>query len=158
MTLRSTALLLALFTTSASPVGLATDTAAPELELRAIMRQLGEDVARIGAGIAREDWPQVAAAARRVADHPQPGLLEKTRVLAFIGTAAPRFRGHDQATHTAALRLADAAAAGDGNAAIHAYADVLQGCHACHAQFRRDFVRHFYPQETTGAGAATPPR
>lgn len=124
------------------------------LELRRIMKDMGTGMQKITEAISREDWPAAEAAARRVADHPQPGVLEKTRLLAFIGTRVTRFRAYDTETHEAANALADAAARQDGVGAIEAFRRVQLGCHGCHQAFRQTFVQHFYPHEKMGA--ATP--
>lgn len=121
------------------------------LELRRIMKDLGTDMQKITDAISREDWPAAEALAQRVADHPQPGMLEKTRVLAFIGTRVTRFKAYDGETHRAAKDLADAASRSDGVAAIEAFRRVQLGCHGCHQAFRREFVNHFYPSEKGSA-------
>lgn len=134
----------------AAPATFAGEDGKP-LELRRIMKNLGTDMQMITDAISREDWPAAEATARRVADHPQPGLLEKTRVLSFIGTRVTRFKAYDGETHDAARSLADAAARKDGIAAIEAFGRVQLGCHGCHQAFRREFINHFYPHERKGA-------
>ena len=56
-------------------------------------------------GISREDWESVASVAPLIADHPQPSMGEKIRILSFIGSDVSKFKGHDQKTHQAALAL-----------------------------------------------------
>lgn len=129
---------------------LAADDGKP-LELRRIMKDMGTGMQKITEAISREDWPAAEAAARRVADHPQPGVFEKTRLLAFIGTRVARFRAYDGETHEAANALADAAARRDGIGAIEAFRRVQLACHGCHQAFRQTFVQHFYPHENKGA-------
>lgn len=119
------------------------DQATP-LALTAIMRDLGKDMQEVTDGIAREDWPAVAQRAARIADHPQPPLAEKLRILAFMGKDAGHFRDYDRQAHDAAQQLAQAAQRQDGAAAIAAFANVQGACLSCHQQFRQPFREHFH--------------
>jgi len=119
------------------------DQATP-LALTAIMRDLGKDLQGVTDGIAREDWPAVAQRAARIADHPQPPLGEKLRILAFMGKDAGHFRDYDRQAHDAAQQLAQAAQRQDGAAAIAAFANVQGACLGCHQQFRQPFREHFH--------------
>ncbi|MBN8735838.1 MAG: cytochrome c [Xanthomonadales bacterium] len=42
--------------------------------------------------------------------------------------------------------MGEAAAQGDGEAVIGAFAKVQQGCMGCHRSFRKRFVQHFHQQ------------
>lgn len=123
----------------------APDRTAP-MALTTIMRDLGHDMQGATDGIAREDWPAVATVATRIADHPQPPLAEKLRILAFVGKDTSHFRGYDQQAHDAAQQLAMAAQRQDGIAAITAFANVQSACLGCHQQFRKPFREHFHGQ------------
>ncbi len=114
------------------------------LQLRQIMRDLGKNMQAATDSISHEDWARVAAIARAIADHPQPPISEKLRILAYIGSNVPRFRAFDGQTHDAANSMANAAARKDGAGVIAAFADIQSGCLACHQTFRKAFVEHFY--------------
>lgn len=116
------------------------------MALTGIMQDLSTDMQGITDGIAREDWPAVAKLAARIADHPQPPLAEKLRILTFTGKDASRFRSYDQQAHQAAQWLAQAAQLRDGTAAIAAFANVQGACLACHQNFRQRFQQHFHGQ------------
>jgi len=88
----------------------------------------------------------VAKIAPWIAEHPQPPLGEKMRVLAFIGTDASKFESHDEITHQAARALEQVAARNDGQGVIAVFANLQNGCLACHQSFRKPFVEHFYGQ------------
>lgn len=122
-----------------------TQEAGP-LALRRIMQELGKNMQTVTEGISREDWALVADAAPRIAAHPKPPLGEKIRILAFIGTDADKFKWYDEKMQQAALTLEEAAARGDGRGVIAAFANLQQGCLACHQVFRKPFVEHFYEQ------------
>ena len=97
-------------------------------------------------GISREDWKLVAETAPRIAEHPQPPLGEKMRILAFAGSDAGRFKRFDERTHQAAKTLEQAAKRGDGQAVVAAFSTLQGNCLACHQNFRKPFVEHFYGQ------------
>lgn len=126
--------------------GACADQATDEepLELRRIMRDLGRNMQAVTDAISREDWARVAAIAPAIADHPQPSVGEKLRILAFVGSNVPRFREYDGRTHRAANRMADGAARKDGAEVIAAFAEIQAGCLGCHQAFRNTFVEHFY--------------
>ncbi|MEI6333918.1 MAG: cytochrome c [Methylococcaceae bacterium] len=116
------------------------------LELRRIMQELGKDMQAITDSISHEDWQQVAKIAPLIAEHPQPPLGEKMRILAFIGTDASKFESHDEITHQTARALEQVAARNDGSGVISAFATLQNSCLACHQSFRKPFVEHFYGQ------------
>ncbi|MCE5233403.1 MAG: cytochrome C [Mizugakiibacter sp.] len=111
--------------------------------LRGIMLDLDGARQAIADGIAREDWRAVAEAARRIAEHPQPPLAEKMRILAFVGSDAGRFRGYDRQAREAARAIGKAARRQDRPAAAAAFAAMQDACIACHATFRKPFQERF---------------
>jgi cytochrome c556 len=122
------------------------DDKAKSLALRTIMQDMSSNMQAVTAAISREDWEAVATAAPLIADHPQPPLVEKMRILRFVGTNADKFRSHDKKTQQAAQALQQAAARSDGYAVIAAFATLQDSCLACHQSFRKPFVEHFYGQ------------
>lgn len=116
------------------------------LELRGIMQELGKNMQAVTDGISREDWALVARIAPRIAEHPQPPVGEKMRIMAFIGADMGKFKGYDEKTHQAAQALEQAAMRGDGQAVISSFATLQNSCLACHQSFRKPFVEHFYGQ------------
>ena len=116
------------------------------LALRQIMQELSNNMQTVTDAISREDWEAVATVAPLIADHPQPPLAEKTRIMRFLGSDAGKFKSHDQKTHQAAGALKQAAESGDGPAVIASFATLQNTCLACHQNFRKPFVEHFYGQ------------
>ena len=113
------------------------------LQLRKIMQTLGKDMQAVTNGIAREDWGLVAKTAPRIADHPQPSMGERMRILAFVGSDVGEFKQYDKWTHDAARALEQAAIRGDGQAVISSFATLQTTCLGCHQQFRTPFRKHF---------------
>jgi cytochrome c556 len=138
------AALLALNTWAAPPAGAEQNPASRSLVLRSIMRDMGANVQHIAGGIAHEDWPAVEKAAAQLAEHRQPPLAEKVRILGYAGADAGKFKDHDERMQLAARRLGHAASRADGPAVISSFAELQATCLACHQAFRSRFVEHFY--------------
>ncbi len=116
------------------------------LVLQKIMRDMGKNMQEIADGISREDWKQVEKNALLVADHPQPPLSEKVRIMAFAGADISKFKEHDGRTHNAARTLSETAARKDGYAVIADFASLQNSCLMCHQHFRKPFKEHFYSE------------
>ncbi|MDP2111156.1 MAG: cytochrome c [Thiobacillus sp.] len=119
-------------------------SSAKPLALRSIMKDLGKNAQAITEGISHEDWPQVEKAALLIADHPQPPLSEKMRIMSFAGTRIGKFKSYDGETHDAARTVAKAAKAGEGEGVILAFQKLQTACHNCHREFRKPLIEHFY--------------
>lgn len=118
--------------------------AAEPLALQSIMKELGRNMQAVTDGISREDWMLVEKTAPLIADHPQPPLAEKMRIMSFMGSNMGKFKAYDGETHQAAVTLGQAAANRDAQAVIAAFQTLQTACHACHRDFRKPFVEHFY--------------
>ncbi len=118
--------------------------AAEPMELQKVMRELGRNMQIITEGISREDWELVAQTAPMIAEHPQPPLAEKTRIIGFMGGEMSKFKAFDMQTHEAAHDLMHAAHEKDGHKVIAAFQKVQSSCLNCHQTFRARFVEHFY--------------
>lgn len=114
------------------------------LALQKIMQELGQNMQTITDGISREEWQLVAQTAPLIADHPQPPLSEKIRILAFVGKDMAKFKAYDGETHTHAVAVGTAASAGDGVGVIQAFQKLQTSCFNCHSEFRKPFREHFY--------------
>lgn len=132
-----------LFMISASAIAETAD-GQKDMALRKIMKDLGASMQTVTHAISMEDWQQVEKTAPLIADHPQPPMTEKMRIIAFIGTDMGKFKGYDSKVHEAADSLAQAAKAKDGAAVIAAFNSVQSACFGCHKDFRRQFLEHFY--------------
>ncbi len=123
----------------------AADTSDAEpLHLRKIMKELGNNMQAVTGAISQEDWARIVQLAPKIAEHPEPPLTEKARIIAHLGTDAMKFRGFDKQVHEAALAMKQAATNKDGKAVIQSFARVQESCLGCHQAFRKPFVQHFY--------------
>ncbi|HEY0720993.1 MAG TPA: cytochrome c [Gammaproteobacteria bacterium] len=119
-------------------------TASEPLELRKIMNELGQNMQTITEGISREEWKLVEKTALSIAEHPQPPLSEKIRILNFVGTNMTKFKAYDGETQKQALAVEKAARAEDGAGVIIAFQKLQMSCFNCHNEFRKPFIGHFY--------------
>lgn len=117
---------------------------AKDLALKKIMKDLGSNMQAVTDAISREDWQLAEKTAPLIADHPQPPVTEKLRIIAFMGADMGKFKGYDGEVHKAAASLGEAAKAKDGAAVIAAFQSVQTACYGCHMDFRQGFVKHFY--------------
>ncbi|MDR5861811.1 cytochrome c [Halomonas campisalis] len=120
------------------------ESSSEDLVLRSIMRELDENMREVVGAISRENWDLVAEITPLIADHPEPPLSEKTRILRFVGTDAARFVGHDRQVHEAAMEMGAKARQEDGEAVIEAFSRVQKHCLDCHQEFKEEFRLHFY--------------
>ena len=114
------------------------------LALQRIMKDMGRNMQTITDGLSREDYALVEKAALAIADHPQPPLGEKMRILSFVGSNTARFNAFDGETHDNATALARASKSGNGEEAIAVFQKLQSSCLACHQAFRKPFVDHFH--------------
>lgn len=85
------------------------DSAVKALSLRNIMQELSNNMQIVTDAISREDWEQVAGTALQIANHPQPPIAEKMRILGFAGSNVSNFKSFDKQTHQAAKELEEIA-------------------------------------------------
>ena len=135
--------LFTVMTISVNPAGAQAESAKP-MALRGVMDKLGRDMQAITGAISKEEWAVVAELAPKIANHDQPPMLEKVKILAWLNVDAPKFRGLDGQVEEAANAMGEAAQKGDGEAVIADFAKVQQSCLACHAGYRQKFMDHFY--------------
>ena len=133
-----------LFAAAGSAVAESAADGPREMALRKIMKDLGTSMQTVTGGISAEDWQLIEKTAPLIADHPQPSIAEKLRIMAFMGTDMGKFKNYDGEAHKAAESLGQAAKAKDGQAVIAAFQTVQTACYGCHRDFRQQFLQHFY--------------
>lgn len=126
---------LALLTTSAVLAAPPVDDH-PSGDLKTIMVELGEQMARAQSALWVEDLGTVSEAGRQVADHPHVSPEERARVQGALGSDFTAFVVADRAVHDAAVRLSEVAGSGDLDGTVRELAAVQAGCVSCHSQFR----------------------
>lgn len=109
--------------------------------LRLVMQGLLEDTQQITAGIFLQDFSKIELAANKIAHHPTPGMATKTKLIASLGAEMAKFKTFDTVVHDTAVVIATAAAEEDMEATMAAYHQLIDGCQACHSEFKQRVVK-----------------
>lgn len=116
-----------------------------------------EAIRRITAGLAVEDWDEVARASTLIESSPQ-----MKQMCQHMGAGADGFTERALDFHRRADAIGAAARARDGKKALAATANTLEACTGCHAAYRQEVVDAATFQARTGqhhvpTGAASRP-
>jgi hypothetical protein len=108
------------------------------LTLTQVMQEILADYLTVGTAIASDNREMAADAARRIANHrlPRGGMLPYLPLDKVNGEDLSVLPAMEQVVEGGAMKLAEAAEAGDMAAAARHYGDITSGCVACHAHFR----------------------
>lgn len=106
-------------------------------DLKSIMQDLRNDSVQIMDGLLVDDFESVAAAAVRIAEHPQIPASQVALVAAELGKEMPSFKQLDTLVHDLAVSIQSAANDKDGGRATADYQQMLDGCLTCHAAYRQ---------------------
>jgi hypothetical protein len=111
---------------------------AKETTLRQIMHEILSEYQAIASAVATDNAEQAADAARRLASHriPKGGLLAYFPLDKVNNTDLAVLPAMNTAVEGSALKLAEAADAGDMPRAAAYMSDIMTGCVACHQKFR----------------------
>jgi Spy/CpxP family protein refolding chaperone len=111
---------------------------AKETNLRQIMHEILSDYQSIASALASDNAEQASEAARRLANHriPKGGLLAYFPLDKVNNNDLGVLPAMNDIVEGSALKLADAADAGDMPKAASYMSDIMTGCVACHQKFR----------------------
>lgn len=103
-------------------------------------------IQRITAGLAEEDWDEVAAAAELIEESPQ-----MQQMCEHMGAGADGFTELALDFHRRANVIGEAARVHDGAGVLRATSSTLLSCTGCHAAFRQEVVDAETWQARTGS-------
>jgi hypothetical protein len=106
-------------------------------DLVTVMRGLEDRMHALSGGLWRDDPTVVQRAAHGIAEHPHVGATDLARIQGALGDRFAGFLAADEATHDAAVAVAEAAQAGSTAGLMPAVATLQASCVACHDGFRR---------------------
>lgn len=111
---------------------------AKETTLRQVMHEILSEYQSIASALATDNAEQAAEAARRLANHriPKGGLLPYFPLSQINNNDLAVLPAMNTIVEGSALKLADAADAGDLPRAASYMSEIMTGCVACHAKFR----------------------
>ena len=104
--------------------------------LKEIMQGLRNNLVEISDGLLVDDYDKIARGAIAIAEHPRIPPAQVQLVAQELGAEMPAFKRIDTLVHDLALEIDVAAEARDRNAAISGYAQLIEGCFACHATYK----------------------
>lgn len=135
-----------MFALLGAPSGLTAqeDQGDTPMALQSIMEQMGVDLLSLTERMLHQDWPAVAKLAAALANHEEPPLQEKQRILAWLGKEASTFREFDIQVKAEAKQLEAGAHEQDTQAMLASLSQLQQSCVGCHASFRQPYLAHFY--------------
>lgn len=111
-------------------------TSGTNTTLKEIMQGLRDDFVRIGDGLLHENFEQVAAGARGIAEHPKIPPDQAKRIATELGAEMPGFKNMDKRVHDLSLRIMSAANSSDAEKALQSYLAMTEGCLACHTLYK----------------------
>jgi len=117
------------------PLLVQAEEAGPK-DLKEAMQMISIDMQKIIQGIGEEDYALIAQKSKSVAYHKEPPVKQRQALLAELGTELPKFKGHDNDVHAAAMAMKTAAENKDMPAVIENYGKALHACVACHNGYR----------------------
>ena len=106
-------------------------------------------IQRIIAGLARQDWEEIASAAALIVSSPH-----MQQMCHHMGAGARGFTELALDFHRRADAIGQAARAQDGTAVLRATSSTLEACTTCHASFRQELVSASEWQRRTGQAHA----
>jgi hypothetical protein len=111
---------------------------AKETTLRQVMHEILSEYQSVASALATDNAEQAADAARRLANHriPKGGLLPYFPLDKINNTDLAVLPAMNATVEGSALKLAEAADAGDMPRAASYMSDIMTGCVACHQKFR----------------------
>lgn len=111
---------------------------AKETTLRQVMHEILSEYQSVASALATDNAEQAADAARRLANHriPKGGLLPYFPLDKINNTDLAVLPAMNATVEGSALKLAEAADAGDMPKAAAYMSDIMTGCVACHQKFR----------------------
>jgi len=104
--------------------------------LKEIMQGLRDNLVEISDGLLTDDFEQVAGGATAIANHPQIPAAQVQLVAAELGQEMAAFKKIDNHVHDLSLEINAAAKVLDRDAAISGYQRMLEGCFACHRNYK----------------------
>lgn len=119
-------------------------TATPPLVLRKIMQDMDKNMHIMANAISQKDWLLVERIAPLIADHRQPPLIEKMRIMGFVGSSIGKYKAYDGSIYKHAQAVGKAAKSNDVQGTELMFRTLQASCDSCHNEFQKSFVAHFY--------------
>ncbi len=108
-----------------------------KVTLKSVMQGLLKSHLEVTEAIVLQDFETIQVAAHNIAHHPKPGMGTKMKLVANLGTEMAKFKSYDDVVHNAAVDLEKSAKDKNMDLVLQNYGKILQGCQACHGQYKQ---------------------
>ena len=101
-----------------------------------VMQRIETDMSKLIGHIMKEEYSDIISTAERVANHDEPPIAQRLRLIAELGTDFTNFKSHDDDVHINSVAMQEAAEKKDIDSVIVSYGKTLQSCNNCHKKYR----------------------
>ncbi len=115
------------------------------LTLKEIMQGLSKDTQLIAEGIFTEDFKLIKKAARNIAKHPKAPIETRVTLAKVLGAEMSQFKTFDSKVHNSAVEIGLDAEEQDITAVLLNYHLLIDGCLACHNNFKQRVITILNP-------------
>ena len=105
--------------------------------MKSVMQQLTKDMQTLFGHIMKDEFEEIEKYAEKVANHDEPPVTHRLRIIGSLGTSFPAFKAHDDNVHINAMALKKAASERNIEGVLSHYAKVTSSCNDCHKEYRK---------------------
>ena len=102
-----------------------------------VMQRISVNMADLVDPILKGEFSKVHKIAERVANHDEPPLMLRVKIIAELGMDFIDFKKYDDEVHMNAVSIQLAAKNKDIDGMITGYGKTMQSCHDCHKKYRK---------------------
>jgi len=101
-----------------------------------VMQRIEVNMSKLVGHIMKEEYADIIKISEHVANHEEPPLSHRLRIIAELGTDFSNFKSHDDDVHINSVAMQEAAEKKDMDAVIASYGKTMQSCNNCHKKYR----------------------
>lgn len=101
-----------------------------------VMQRIALNMSKLIDPIMKSDFAEIDAIAEHVANHDEPPLTHRMRIIAELGLDFTDFKKYDDDVHMSSVAMQTAAKNKDIEAVIINYGKTMQNCNNCHKKYR----------------------
>ena len=105
--------------------------------MKEVMQRISNDMSKLVNHIMKDEYDEILVLAEKVANHDEPPVSHRLRIIAELGLDFTDFKKNDDEVHINAVAMKKAAINKDTTAIIDNYGKVMQSCNNCHKQYRK---------------------
>jgi cytochrome c556 len=130
-------MLLILFLIFIGTVSQSTFAESDPKNMKEVMQRISNDMEKLVGHLMKDEFEEVARYADKIANHDEPPLSQRLRMIANLGTEFTKFKNHDDEVHINATAMKKAADNRNVQDVIDNYTKVLTNCNNCHKDYRK---------------------